>query len=118
METVGPPTQESYSSFLDALAQERVIGAEGAPASMLQENERPQPDFGSLFASSPGPGIAMMRERAELTGGRIEIQSLAGAGTMVEAWLPEPGLVRAVLASQRAGAAEQEPLREVSPQAQ
>jgi signal transduction histidine kinase len=34
-------------------------------------------------------GLASMRERAELAGGRIQIRSLPGGGTTIEFWLPD-----------------------------
>jgi PAS domain S-box-containing protein len=42
-------------------------------------------------AHEPVPGhigLDSMRERAELAGGRLEVTSTAGAGTVVEAWIP------------------------------
>ncbi len=36
----------------------------------------------------PGLGLASMRERAELLGGRIGIRSAAGRGTTIEVWAP------------------------------
>ncbi|HXF73432.1 MAG TPA: ATP-binding protein, partial [Actinomycetota bacterium] len=33
-------------------------------------------------------GLASMRERAELVGGELRVESRPGAGTTVEAWLP------------------------------
>jgi two-component system, NarL family, sensor histidine kinase UhpB len=42
-----------------------------------------------LTASLPGHlGIAAMRQRVEMAGGRIEINSVPGQGTTVEFWLP------------------------------
>jgi signal transduction histidine kinase len=39
--------------------------------------------------SKPGHlGLAAMRERAEMAGGRIHLHSLPGAGTVLEVWLP------------------------------
>ena len=35
-------------------------------------------------------GLAAMRERAELAGGRIRIDSAPGTGTVVECWIPSP----------------------------
>lgn len=43
---------------------------------------------------TPGPdhvGLISMRERAEIAGGWCQIQSVQGAGTIVEIWLPEAG---------------------------
>jgi PAS domain S-box-containing protein len=41
--------------------------------------------------SAPGHlGLAAMRERAELAGGRIRIESEPGMGTMLECWIPSP----------------------------
>jgi DNA-binding NarL/FixJ family response regulator len=39
--------------------------------------------------ASPGVGISSMRERAEELGGRLEVESPAGGGTVVSALLPE-----------------------------
>jgi signal transduction histidine kinase len=39
-------------------------------------------------------GIASMRERAELAGGRLAIRSRAGEGTTVEVWVPTGAAVR------------------------
>ncbi len=36
----------------------------------------------------PGLGLASMRERAELLGGRIDIRSAPGRGTTIEVWAP------------------------------
>jgi signal transduction histidine kinase len=65
--------------------------------------------------SKPGHlGLAAMRERAEMAGGRIHLHSLPGAGTVLEVWLP---LEREAVAAQpdkagappeAAGAAEDE----------
>lgn len=50
-------------------------------------------DKGPGFDTSQGPsqghlGLAGMRERAELLGGRLELDSSPGAGTRVRAFLP------------------------------
>ena len=39
----------------------------------------------------PSLGLAGMRERAALVGGRIEIQSAPGRGTTIVAWVPDGG---------------------------
>jgi signal transduction histidine kinase len=39
----------------------------------------------------PGSGLATARERAELLGGRLEVESAPGSGTTVEYWLPGNG---------------------------
>ncbi|MBW3595614.1 MAG: hypothetical protein KY391_08560, partial [Actinobacteria bacterium] len=47
-------------------------------------------------------GIPEMRERAEIAGGKLEIRSAPGHGTVVEAWIPEPdGALSAVSADSR-----------------
>jgi signal transduction histidine kinase len=52
--------------------------------------------------SKPGHlGLAAMRERAEMAGGRIHLHSLPGAGTVLEVWLP---IERDAVAAQPAGA--------------
>jgi PAS domain S-box-containing protein len=54
-------------------------------------------DDGVGFAvkdTSPAPGhlgLAAMRERAELSGGRLQVESVLQAGTTVEVWIPSPG---------------------------
>lgn len=48
-------------------------------------------DNGRGFAAAPGTnafGLIGMRERARMLGGRVEVTSMPGAGTRVEAWLP------------------------------
>jgi signal transduction histidine kinase len=43
-------------------------------------------------ASAPGHiGIASMRQRAELAGGWLRIESIVGGGTTVTAWVPDAG---------------------------
>jgi signal transduction histidine kinase len=45
------------------------------------------------MASAPGHiGIASMRQRAELTGGWLRIESIVGGGTTVTAWVPDADL--------------------------
>ncbi len=39
----------------------------------------------------PGLGLASMRERVELLGGRIDIRSAPGQGTTIDAWAPSAG---------------------------
>jgi signal transduction histidine kinase len=35
-------------------------------------------------------GLAMMRERAESLGGRVEVKSAPAAGTCLRVWVPPP----------------------------
>jgi signal transduction histidine kinase len=47
----------------------------------------PAPDA----AAEPGHiGIVSMRERAEAAGGRLELRSAPGSGTLVDFWMPDP----------------------------
>jgi len=46
----------------------------------------------STGAEAPGHlGLAPMRERAELAGGRLSVKTAPGHGTTVEVWVPLPG---------------------------
>jgi len=75
-----------------ALASVEVVGEE--PAARLAVK-----DDGSGFdlkaamsrgAADRSVGLASMRERVGLVGGRFEIDTAPGAGTVVRAWLPVP----------------------------
>ena len=46
-------------------------------------------DGSGLNGNRTGLGLRTMRERVEALGGRLEIQSSAGAGTRIAAWVPE-----------------------------
>jgi nitrate/nitrite-specific signal transduction histidine kinase len=35
-------------------------------------------------------GLVAMRERAEMAGGKIDLYSLPGSGTVLEVWMPAP----------------------------
>ena len=44
-----------------------------------------------VAASKPGHlGLVAMRERAEMAGGKIDLYSLPGSGTVLEVWMPAP----------------------------
>jgi signal transduction histidine kinase len=44
-----------------------------------------------VVATKPGHlGLVAMRERAEMAGGRIDLYSLPGSGTVLEVWMPAP----------------------------
>ena len=45
-------------------------------------------DDGRGGAITPGNGLGGMRERIEVLGGRLAVDSVRGRGTVVEAWLP------------------------------
>ncbi|MEN1941437.1 sensor histidine kinase [Luteimonas sp. MJ246] len=45
-------------------------------------------DDGRGGAIAPGNGLGGMRERVEAVGGRLDVDSTRGRGTVVEAWLP------------------------------
>ncbi len=44
------------------------------------------PFYTSRTTRKVGMGIPLFRQHAEMTGGRLEIRSISGEGTMVEAW--------------------------------
>ncbi|HSD09901.1 MAG TPA: hypothetical protein VLF14_02890 [Candidatus Binatia bacterium] len=46
-------------------------------------------DGSGLNGNRTGIGLRPMRERVEALGGRLEIQSIQGAGTRISAWVPE-----------------------------
>jgi signal transduction histidine kinase len=46
---------------------------------------------GRLQSENGHLGLSFMRERAEMAGGRCEVLSLPGKGTMVEIWVPDGG---------------------------
>jgi signal transduction histidine kinase len=44
-----------------------------------------------IAATKPGHlGLVAMRERAEMAGGKIDLYSLPGSGTVLEVWMPAP----------------------------
>jgi len=45
-------------------------------------------DDGRGGARPTGPGLAGLRQRVEAVDGRLEVESAAGAGTIIRAWLP------------------------------
>jgi signal transduction histidine kinase len=52
-------------------------------------------------AAGPGSGLSGLADRVEALGGRLEVRSEPGAGTVVAAQLPLPATVEVV--PQRAG---------------
>jgi signal transduction histidine kinase len=61
----------------------------------IRDNGRgiPSPPMKSELDGQPGMGLASMRERAELSGGRLEIESRPGEGTRVRvSWQGAPNL--------------------------
>ena len=78
-----------------SVAQVRVLEADGHVAVTVQ-------DDGTGFetsAATGGFGLVGMRERVELLGGTLRIDSAPGAGTMVSATLPVPQVAGATAAS-------------------
>jgi signal transduction histidine kinase len=62
---------------------------ESSDGQMVAEVSDKGPGFDTGERPSPGHlGLAGMRERAELLGGRLELESSHGAGTRVRAYLP------------------------------
>jgi signal transduction histidine kinase len=48
-------------------------------------------DLVDVAVSKPGHlGLVAMRERAEMAGGKIDLYSLPGSGTVLEVWMPAP----------------------------
>lgn len=48
-------------------------------------------DPAEIAATKPGHlGLVAMRERAEMAGGKIDLYSLPGSGTVLEVWMPAP----------------------------
>jgi signal transduction histidine kinase len=48
-----------------------------------------------VASTKPGHlGLVAMRERAEIAGGKIDIYSLPGSGTVLEVWMPAPAVER------------------------
>ena len=48
-------------------------------------------DPAQVAATNPGHlGLVAMRERAEMAGGKIDLYSLPGSGTVLEVWMPAP----------------------------
>jgi signal transduction histidine kinase len=48
-------------------------------------------DPAEVAATTPGHlGLVAMRERAEMAGGKIDLYSLPGSGTVLEVWMPAP----------------------------
>ncbi len=58
--------------------------------------------FAQAADGSPPPecGLEIMRSRARLAGGGLRVESAAGRGTVVEAWLPMPAAVTATSSAQ------------------
>lgn len=101
--TEEPPPE--FRVILFRIAQEAVINAQKhAHASrigvLLEEDERGYLasidddgrgfDVDSVHPQSGHLGLPSMRERAEMAGGWLLIESTPGAGTTVRCWLPRP----------------------------
>jgi nitrate/nitrite-specific signal transduction histidine kinase len=62
---------------------------EGEGVRVCIEDDGKGFDPAILDVASPGHlGLASMRERAELAGGWLRIETVAGQGTQVEFWVP------------------------------
>jgi PAS domain S-box-containing protein len=99
---VQPPPETRtilYRIVLEALANARKHAAAATVTVSLDQREGGYlvrvADDGVGFAveeSTPVPGhlgLAAMRERAILAGGRLRIEAAHGSGTAVEVWIPE-----------------------------
>jgi PAS domain S-box-containing protein len=90
-----------YRIALEALANVRkhahatsvevVLSAEGGGFRLRVEDDGRGFQLEGDGADRPGHlGFSAMRERAEMAGGRLSLESEPGAGTTVEVWLPGP----------------------------
>jgi signal transduction histidine kinase len=78
--------KHANASMVDVLLERRGAGVAVRVRDDGTGFELPVPDA----APSEGHiGLVSMRERAEAAGGRFELQSEPGAGTIVEFWMPE-----------------------------
>ncbi len=102
-----PP--QAHRTVLYRIAQEALINVrKHARASKVVVTLSEYDDGISLRIEDDGIGISLrpasehgrhigvteMRERAEITGGRLEIRSRPGRGTVVEAWVPRSDMPR------------------------
>ena len=67
----------------------RVQG-DGTGFDPSESPDDPRPGRGN-GAPDEGVGLGSMRKRAELLGGRLNLDSGSGSGTVVEVWLPLAG---------------------------
>ncbi|MDQ1648088.1 MAG: hypothetical protein QOG60_145, partial [Frankiaceae bacterium] len=62
-------------------------------------------------------GLGLLRERARLAGGRVDVVSEAGAGTTLSLRLPRPALTGPQLPRPRHGGTDSLPAMDISPAA-
>jgi signal transduction histidine kinase len=72
-----------------ARAVDLACAADGRGTRMILRDDGA--GFDPAQTRRPSLGLAGMRERAALVGGRIEIQSAPGRGTTIVAWVPDDG---------------------------
>jgi len=72
-----------------ARAVELACAADGRGTRMILHDDGA--GFDPAQTRRPSLGLAGMRERAALVGGRIEIHSAPGRGTTIVAWVPDEG---------------------------
>ena len=72
-----------------ARAVDLACAADGRGTKMILRDDGA--GFDPAQTRRPSLGLAGMRERAALVGGRIEIQSAPGRGTTIVAWVPDGG---------------------------
>jgi signal transduction histidine kinase len=74
-----------------ATSVEVVLSAVGGGFRLRVEDDGRGFQLEGDGADRPGHlGFSAMRERAEMAGGRLSLESEPGAGTTVEVWLPGP----------------------------
>jgi signal transduction histidine kinase len=78
--------KHANASMVDVLLERRGLGVAVRVRDDGAGFDLPEPD---AAATQGHIGLVSMRERAEAAGGRFEIQSEPGAGTIVEFWMPE-----------------------------
>ncbi len=101
---LGSEPPEDVAALLFRIAQEAITNArKHAGATRITVTVLSEPDavrlrisddgagFDVSVVEAPDPGhigLAAMIERAEVAGGRLRIDSVRGAGTTIEAWMP------------------------------
>ena len=67
-----------------------LLNDDGTGFSLIVRDDGKGFDASRGLRVRPGHlGLAAMRERIELTGGRLKLESRPGAGTVLQVWLPE-----------------------------
>ncbi len=69
-----------------------TFDAEGIRLLVTDDGVGFEPDPGGVPTSPGSLGLAGMRERLHLAGGRVEVRSAPGSGTTIDAWTPVPSV--------------------------